>query len=288
MTHCPKCQKNIPLMDINFCPYCGLQINPTTLNTSNTDTFTDERDGETYKLVQIGKQIWMAENLRYNPQKSDVVAYDNDEDKAKQYGRLYSYDSIKNYKIIPKGFHLPSQEDYFQLIDFVSQNNNGEGTGTSLKSVKGWKFWVGKPTDYQVNQAGLEDALEDATIDSMGKALASFGTDHYFKDINKAAREALASYDTKYNNLEGTDRFGFKALPAGHAFKSRDGLITPAGFEIKPTYDCYDGLGTQARFWLDHNCCFYLGNNLLNCGCNRITDTNGLFYSIRCLKDDID
>ncbi len=127
----------------------------------NYGTFTDARDGETYRTVKIGNQIWMVDNLRFKTEES--YAPGNDETNIAKYGRLYTwtaalnipkefseqslakdlhmYHDIRennNYQgIAPEGWHIPSYKEWEQLLENLPKNSNGD----ELRSAC---FW-GKP-----------------------------------------------------------------------------------------------------------------------------------------------
>jgi len=84
--------------------------------------FTDDRDGETYKIVEIGKQFWLAENFRYKPKTGkyggfdgNYWAYDEKEANIAKYGYLYDYETAQN--IAPTGWHLPTKEEFETLVN---------------------------------------------------------------------------------------------------------------------------------------------------------------------------
>ncbi len=81
-----------------------------------TGTFIDSRDQQVYDWVKIGTQTWMTENLAYKLD-SGCWVFDNNESNAKVYGYLYTWEFAQT--IAPKGWHLPSQDEWQTLVDYL-------------------------------------------------------------------------------------------------------------------------------------------------------------------------
>ena len=93
--------------------------------------FTDPRDGKFYKTIKINGQVWMAENLNYAAEGSKC--YNNEEANSAKYGRLYDWETAK--KACPAGWHLPSDNEWETLVNYVGGKDIA---GKKLKSKIGW------------------------------------------------------------------------------------------------------------------------------------------------------
>ena len=94
-----------------------------------------DAQGNEYKTVKIGNQLWMAENL--NLETPGSWCYENNPSNCKKYGRLYTWHDAMEY--CPDGWHLPSDDEWVELKNFVDDHNGDEGVGTSLQSTNGWE-----------------------------------------------------------------------------------------------------------------------------------------------------
>jgi len=98
----------------------------------NTTYFTDERDGQEYRTVEIGGVVWLAENLRYKTPSSSWPA-NNQEANVLKYGRLYTWDAA--VEACPDGWRLPTRQEWDDLITFAGGEDKA---GKRLKAKDGW------------------------------------------------------------------------------------------------------------------------------------------------------
>jgi len=100
-------------------------------------TFTDTRDGRVYRTVKIGNQIWMAENFNLIEYDGKVIGeyYNKDLNIGAIHGRLYDWETAKI--IAPPEWHLPSKEEWEELVDFAG---GYDVSGKKLKAKVGWAY----------------------------------------------------------------------------------------------------------------------------------------------------
>ena len=233
------------LMAFSACSDLGTNSNGNSVTSCKTEgsdsceygSLTDERDGQVYKIVKIGSQVWMAENLNYATD-SGSYCYEDSLKYCDKYGRLYKIDAAK--EACPAGYHLPSLNEYITL----------------LKAVGGSETRYGKTAP---RDPGYPAYSEEAS-----QALRSTVE---WPDSGYSA--------TGMRELKGLDAYGFSVLPSGFREKWED-VISCEDAELPEEYHTeefygvmgcpsrifkymelyghkyharYYGAGAEARFW---------------------------------------
>ncbi len=110
-------------------------------------------DGNTYKTVQIGDQIWMAENLKvthFNDGTAIKLVKDSsswdrlnfpaycfyENNSSSPYGALYNFYAVETEKLCPVGWHVPSNYEWNTLIKTIGGEQKA---GEMLKATYSWE-----------------------------------------------------------------------------------------------------------------------------------------------------
>jgi uncharacterized protein (TIGR02145 family) len=192
-------------------------------NNSNS-TFTDSRDGHIYKLRNIGNQVWMAENLAYLPwvdlpstvssasPKFYVYGFGgtntNDAKSSSNYqtyGVLYNWPAAMNGEdssstnpsgvqgVCPSGWHLPSNAEWTEMIDFLGTDT---AAGGSMKEM-GTNHWA-YPNAGANNTSGF-NALPGGYRNYSGEFL-DIGTKSYWWSSKGRPLSGAYVFGNYYNN----------------------------------------------------------------------------------------
>jgi len=177
-------------------------------------------DGNVYKTVKIGDQIWMAENLRVKhftngdpiPNVTDnsewglldtgaYCSYNNDPENEKIYGLLYNaFVLLDSREVAPEGWHITLDLEWKQLEMYLGmseteadeENYEGRGTdeGGKLKET-GFAHWMSPnsgATD-QYNFCALPGGMRNHGIGGEDgdfyylKQIATFWTPYWAADL---------------------------------------------------------------------------------------------------------
>ncbi|NOS92433.1 MAG: hypothetical protein HOP30_10960 [Cyclobacteriaceae bacterium] len=202
-----------------------------------TETVTDI-DGNVYKTVKLGNQIWMTENLKttklndatsiteykfYNPDRSTFPWFSSTNPQMlfqwvpaidlnnlypndlpfDFFGAYYNHFAIQSGKLAIEGWRIPTQQDFLELENFLSNQQHTANEATVLKSTIGWSASTGNGTNlygFEVRPAGSTTnsgspdfqsaiarfATADLNASNTTRKIATFGNNGKisFEDLN--------------------------------------------------------------------------------------------------------
>jgi len=198
------------------------------------EQFCDPRDGKKYVYVTIDTQTWMAENLNYNTNTTGSKCYNNDETNCDTYGRLY----------------------YWETTMAGSASSTANPSGVQGVCPSGWH--LPSAAEWNVLMKFVNPSCSDnSTCADAGTKLKA--TSGWNSNRNKSGN--------------GTDNYGFSALPGGYG--SASGSFNIIG-DVGTWWSASEYDASYAYFrYMDYSGEGYWDGN----------NKNDILFSVRCVKD---
>ena len=165
MKKCPYCAEEIQEQTIK-CRYCGEEF-------QEKEKIVTDIDGNEYKTIKIGEQIWMAENLKVThyrngdqiphlnsdhdweyATKGAYCNYANDENNVNIYGRLYNWYAAARI-LAPKGFHIPTDREWRELVHYLGGYKVASGKLKSTGTLENGNGLWAEPNKGATNESGF-------------------------------------------------------------------------------------------------------------------------------------
>ena len=211
--------------------YSTVKIDIPTSSKTITFNFILCRDGSniSYPVVEIGTQVWMAENLkttRYlngdligttTPSDLDISfegtpsyqwAYGGNEGNVSLYGRLYTWYAANDTRILcPTGWHLPADFEWDPLMSYLGSSNVAGG---KLKETS-FSHWL-NPNTGATNESGFTGVpaggrFNDGTFGGIGTNNVLWlyteynTTDAYYRGLGNDINYVYSGQETKQDGL---------------------------------------------------------------------------------------
>ena len=178
--------------EVSSCSSWESYVKDTTLN-----AFTDKRDGNVYRVFQIGSQVWMAENLRYaDSVASPALVGHHWEWDTYLHEYLYSFGAVMgdvdcetslctvtypHRGICPEGWHVPESSEWHTLVE------TARSLEQSLFDNKGF------------------DAGWNFEYDAINRTVSQEGADHRYARFWSASQNNASGADEWYGDFNGGD-----------------------------------------------------------------------------------
>jgi len=122
------------------------------------NTFTDPRDGQVYRTIELNGRTWMAQNLNYDAGEG-CWFYEDDPKNGEKYGRLYTWEAAK--RACPPGWRLPTDAEWRAMAKVYGGVNDDASDGGKAAYEA---LIEGGSSGFSAQLGGLRDSSGDFSL----------------------------------------------------------------------------------------------------------------------------